>query len=80
MELMAIFGTPDLTPLFRTLELKKILSYADNLGAKYVVLVGARDIENGKVTVKNMESGEQELIDLNSISQEMNSKIEEVIK
>jgi len=56
-------------------KLKKILSYSDSLGAKYVILVGARDIESGKVTVKNMESGEQELIDLNSISQEMNSKI-----
>lgn len=56
-------------------KLKKILSYADNLGAKYVVLVGARDIEAGKVTVKNMQSGDQELIDLNSISQEIGSKL-----
>lgn len=41
---------------------KKILSYADNLGAKYAVLVGARDIDAGKITLKNMKSGEQELI------------------
>ena len=33
--------------------------------SKYVVLVGARDIEVGKVTIKNMESGDQELVDMN---------------
>ncbi len=56
-------------------KLKKILPYADNLGSKYVVLVGARDIEVGKVTIKNMESGDQELIDINAISQELKDKI-----
>ena len=52
-------------------KLKKSLSYADNLGAKYTILVGAKDIENGKVTVKNMKTGDQELIDLSIISQEL---------
>ncbi len=56
-------------------KVKKILSYADNLGAKYVVLVGARDMEDGKVTLKNMESGNQELIDLNALSQDLQQKL-----
>lgn len=56
-------------------KLKKILPYADNLGSKYVVLVGARDIEVGKVTIKNMESGDQELIDITAIFQELKDKI-----
>ncbi|MGF7118107.1 histidine--tRNA ligase [Methanobacterium oryzae] len=56
-------------------KVKKILSYADNLEAKYVVLVGARDIADGKVTLKNMESGDQELIDLNILSQDLGQKL-----
>ncbi|WP_414469387.1 histidine--tRNA ligase [Methanobacterium sp. ACI-7] len=56
-------------------KLKKILSFADNLGAKYVVLIGARDIEVGKVTLKNMESGDQELVDLADISSKLMQKL-----
>ena len=56
-------------------KLKKMLSYADNLGAKYVILVGARDFEAGKVTIKNMESGDQELVDFDIISHKLKNKI-----
>jgi histidyl-tRNA synthetase len=49
-------------------KLKKVLSHANTAGIKYVVLVGARELEEGKVTVKNMESGEQELVDLLEIT------------
>lgn len=56
-------------------KLKKILSYADSLGAKYVVLVGARDIEARKVTLKDMESGDQDLIDMNKITTELFKKL-----
>ena len=56
-------------------KLKKLLSYADSLGAKYTILVGARDFENGKVTVKNMMTGDQELTDLDVISQKLDKKI-----
>ena len=46
---------------------KKLLSHANNLGVKYTVLVGAKDLENNQVTIKNMGSGNQELIDLDNI-------------
>jgi histidyl-tRNA synthetase len=46
---------------------KKLLSYANNLKASYVVLVGARDLEQGQVTVKDMESGQQELVALEKV-------------
>lgn len=49
-------------------KLKKILSSADNKGAKYVVLVGARELQDEKVTLKNMETGEQELIPIKAVS------------
>jgi len=35
------------------------MSYADGVNAETVVIVGERDLENGEVTVKAMESGDQ---------------------
>ena len=46
---------------------KKLLSHANNLGVKYTVLVGTKDLENNQVTVKHMETGNQELVDVNNI-------------
>ena len=46
---------------------KKILSFASKSGAKYVVLVGAREMEEGKVTIKDMESGDQEQVSLEMV-------------
>jgi histidyl-tRNA synthetase len=37
------------------------------LEVSYVVLVGARDLEQGQVTVKDMESGQQELVALEDV-------------
>ena len=56
-------------------KVKKILSYADHLGVKYSVLVGARDVESGKVTVKNMESGNQELVDLDNLAIKLHDEL-----
>ncbi len=57
-------------------KVKKLLSYADHLMVKYAVLVGARDIESGKVTLKNMESGDQELIDLGNLAAKLRDELE----
>ena len=46
---------------------KKLMSHANNLEVSYVVLVGARDLEQGQVTVKDMESGQQELVALEDV-------------
>ena len=54
---------------------KKILSYANKIGVKYAVLVGERDLEEGKVTVKDMESGEQELMTIDEIAPFIKSAI-----
>lgn len=40
------------------------LSYADKINADKTVIVGERDLEDGVVTVKEMETGDQEQIDL----------------
>ena len=41
---------------------KAKMSYADKLGIPYVVFLGEDEIAQGKVTVKNMVTGEQEMI------------------
>ena len=45
------------------LENKKIkakMKYADRLGMKFVIVIGEEETQEGKVTLKNMETGEQE--------------------
>jgi histidyl-tRNA synthetase len=54
---------------------KKILSFASKSGAKYVVLVGAREMEEGNVTIKDMESGDQEQISLEMVSKVLVDRI-----
>jgi histidyl-tRNA synthetase len=46
------------------------------MGINYVVLVGARDLEEGKVTVKDMNSGEQEMVELGNIVASLKHKLE----
>ena len=38
------------------------MNYADKLGVPYVVFLGDDEIKQDKVSLKNMRSGEQELI------------------
>ncbi|MBM4240151.1 MAG: histidine--tRNA ligase [Euryarchaeota archaeon] len=52
-------------------KLKKTLSYADNLGSKYVILVGKRDFKQGMITLKDMKSGNQEPVDINDIDKKL---------
>ena len=39
---------------------KKSLNYANKINAPYLVIVGKRELDEGKVTIKNMKTGEQE--------------------
>jgi len=40
-------------------KMKKQMTYANNKGVRYVVLVGEDEMASGLLTIKNMESGEQ---------------------
>ena len=40
-------------------KLKKQMSYADDKNIPYVILIGSDEIQSGKLTLKNMRSGEQ---------------------
>jgi len=46
---------------------KAQLSYANTINADYVVIVGEKELEAGKLTLRDMVSGEQELLTLEEI-------------
>ena len=46
---------------------KKLMNYANNIKVPKIIIVGAKDLEEGKVTVKDMVSGDQELVDIENI-------------
>jgi histidyl-tRNA synthetase len=48
--------------------MKQKMKYANRLGVPYVIVIGSDEIEKESVTLKNMESGEQELVPLDSIT------------
>ncbi|MGI6777478.1 MAG: histidine--tRNA ligase [Acetivibrionales bacterium] len=47
--------------------LKAQMKYADKLGAAYVVVLGDEEIESNKAVLKNMKSGEQKDISLDTV-------------
>ena len=49
-------------------KMKKQMNYANRKGVKYVILAGESEIEEGVVTVKNMESGDQVRLNINSLT------------
>ena len=46
---------------------KKLMNYADKIKVPKIIIVGAKDLEEGKVTVKDMVSGDQELVELDNL-------------
>ena len=48
-------------------KMKKQMGYADSKKIPYVALVGGNEIEQGKINVKNMITGEQQMLDLNEV-------------
>lgn len=43
-------------------KIKKQMTYADNKNIPYVVLIGSEEMSSGKLTLKDMQSGAQELL------------------
>jgi len=46
---------------------RKILEYANKVDAKYIVILGEKEIEEDSVAIKNMKTGSQELIKTDKI-------------
>lgn len=56
------------------LENKKIkakMKYADRLGMKFVIVIGEEETQEGKVTLKNMETGEQEKLTIEQATEKI---------
>ena len=47
---------------------KKLMNYADKIKVPKMIIVGKNDLEENKVTVKDMQSGEQEQISIDNIA------------
>jgi histidyl-tRNA synthetase len=47
--------------------MKKQMSYADDKKIPFVVIVGGDEMQSGQLTLKNMESGEQEKLSIENI-------------
>ena len=50
-----------------TAKMKKQMTYADNNKAKFVGIVGENEISENKITLKNMQSGDQKTIGLDEV-------------
>ena len=48
-------------------KLKKQLDYADRKNIPYVILIGSQEIESGRLTVRNMKSGQQSELTIDEI-------------
>ncbi|OGF27854.1 histidine--tRNA ligase [Candidatus Falkowbacteria bacterium RIFOXYB2_FULL_34_18] len=57
--------------------LKAQLEEADRLGTKYTLILGQKELLDGTIIIRDMESGIQEVIDYKKIYTELNKRIEE---
>ena len=52
-------------------KMKKQMTYANNKGVQFVIMVGEDEMESGILSVKNMESGEQKNLNINDVIKEL---------
>ena len=53
-------------------KLDRQIKYADKKGIPFVIIIGPDEAEKNKVTIKNMKTGEQKTIEINSLFDEIN--------
>jgi histidyl-tRNA synthetase len=54
-------------------KIKKQLKYASDTGCAYVGLIGETEMKNGKITLKNLSSGDQEELSMENVIQKLKS-------
>ena len=52
-------------------KMAKALKFASSARARYAVIVGAKELEQGSVTLRDMSSGEQELVPIDALAQKI---------
>jgi len=55
--------------------LKAQLETANRLGAKYTLIIGQKEVLDGTVLIRDMESGMQEIVDYNKAASDMRKKL-----
>lgn len=55
--------------------LKIQLEIANKLGVKFVLIIGQKEVVDGTVIIKDMESGSQEIVDFNKVVSEIKKKL-----
>jgi histidyl-tRNA synthetase len=56
-------------------KMKKQFSYADQKAIPYVAIIGNEEMQNRKIQLKNMETGEQELVTVEELIEKLDFKI-----
>ena len=46
---------------------KKLMNYADKIKVPKIAIIGAKDLENNQITIKDMITGNQELVDIDNV-------------
>jgi len=60
---------------FSKASLKSQLELANKLGAKYVLILGQREVVDGTILMRDMESGIQEVVNFKKVIQEVKKKL-----
>ena len=55
-------------------KMAKAMKYASITGAKNVIIIGAKELESCSVTVRDMVSGEQKVIKIENLIEELKSR------
>lgn len=55
-------------------KIKAKFKYADKLDIPYVIVIGEEEIKENKVTLKNMQTGEQQIITIDTVIEIINNK------
>ena len=61
--------------IYENKKFKKLMEYANKVGAKYVVIIGEDEVANNTVSVKNMITGEQQTVSINDALKIIKEKI-----
>ena len=51
--------------IYENKKFKKLMEYANKVGAKYAVIIGEDEVANNTVSLKNMQTGDQQTLPLN---------------
>lgn len=59
--------------------LKAQMKYANKIGAKFTLVLGDNEVENGKASLKNMSNSSEKEINLNELTEELGEEIRKIL-